>query len=105
VVVVEGYFDCLKVHQAGFPCVVALMGTVLSEALEPLLQERFRRVLLMPDGDDPGRRATDRIAAQMAGKCLVGLIAVPAGKRPDQLDRREIAALLAASLNDDEVPR
>jgi DNA primase len=26
VIVVEGYFDCLRVHQAGFPHLVALMG-------------------------------------------------------------------------------
>ena len=26
VVVVEGFLDCIKVHQAGLPCVVALMG-------------------------------------------------------------------------------
>ena len=25
VIMVEGFFDCFKVHQAGFPCVVALM--------------------------------------------------------------------------------
>jgi hypothetical protein len=25
-VIVEGFFDCLKVHQAGIPCVVALIG-------------------------------------------------------------------------------
>ncbi len=31
VVVVEGFFDCLKVHQAGFRSVVALMGSALSQ--------------------------------------------------------------------------
>ena len=29
-IVVEGFFDCLKVHQAGYGNVVALMGASLS---------------------------------------------------------------------------
>lgn len=98
VIVVEGYFDCLKVHQAGFPCVVALMGTVLFAATEALLLARFRRVLLMLDGDDSGRQASSRIAAQLAGKCSVRVVAVPAGGQPDQLNRAEITALLEGSL-------
>jgi Toprim domain len=40
-VVVEGFFDCLRVHQAGFRNVVALMEASLSEVQEKLLLERF----------------------------------------------------------------
>ena len=94
VVVVEGYFDCLKVDQAGFPCVVALMGTVLSDAQEKLLLARFRRVTLMLDGDESGRKGTKRIAAQLTGKCSVRLAMVAAGRQPDQLNQQEICALL-----------
>ena len=54
VVVVEGYFDSLKVHQAGFPFVVALMGTVLPEVPQGLILKQFRRIILMLDGDDSG---------------------------------------------------
>ena len=36
VIVVEGFFDCFTVYQAGLPCVVALMGRSLSHR-----QERF----------------------------------------------------------------
>ena len=42
-IVVEGFFDCLRVHQAGFRNVVALMGASLSEVQEKLLLERFAR--------------------------------------------------------------
>lgn len=97
VVVVEGYFDCLKVHQAGFPCVVALMGTVLFDAPEALLLGQFKQVILVLDGDSSGRRATESIAAQLAGKCWVRLVWAPAGSQPDQLGPEEIRALLNAS--------
>lgn len=99
VVVVEGYFDCLKVHQAGFPFVVALMGTALFPVTKALLLERFRRVILMLDGDDAGRQATSRIAAQLAGQCCVRHVTVPAGMQPDQLSSAEITALLAGNLD------
>lgn len=98
--VVEGYFDCLKIHQAGFRCVVALMGTVLSGVAETLLLARFRKVILMLDGDDRGRQASQRIAAQLAGRCSVRLAWLPGGKQPDQLNREEIRALLRPGLDD-----
>jgi DNA primase len=35
VVVVEGFFDALAVHQAGYPAVVGLMGSSLSRKSTP----------------------------------------------------------------------
>ena len=35
--VVEGFFDCLRVHQAGYRNVVAWLGVSLSEVQEQLL--------------------------------------------------------------------
>ena len=65
VVVVEGFFDCLQLHQAGVCAVVALMGSALYEPQQRLLLQRFPRVILMLDGDAAGRRATADIAAQL----------------------------------------
>jgi DNA primase len=105
VVAVEGYYDCLKVHQAGFRLVVALMGTALFPVTKELLLERFRHVILMLDGDDTGRQASDRIAAQLAGQCCVRRVTVPAGRQPDQLSSTDIAALLAGNLDLEGVTR
>ena len=98
-VVVEGYFDCLRVYQAGVRSVVALMGTALSEDGEKLLLQRFSRLLLMLDADAAGRRGAERIASRLAGKCSVRIVTVPAGKQPDQLDSEEICLLMGADLN------
>ena len=74
VIVVEGFFDCFNVYQAGFPCVVALMGCSLSHRQEALLQHHFRQVTLMLDGDNAGRRAGAMIAARLATKLAVRVV-------------------------------
>lgn len=94
VIVVEGYFDCLRVHQAGFQCVVALMGCALSGPQEELLLERFKAVLLMLDGDKAGRGASRAIAARLVRRCSVGVVRVPDGAQPDQLPSEVIRRLL-----------
>jgi DNA primase len=38
----EGFCDCLKLHQAGVPAVVALMGAALSDSQQRALLEHFR---------------------------------------------------------------
>ena len=93
-IVVEGFFDCVKVHQAGFCSVVALMGAALYERPKRLLLERFRRLVLMLDGDEAGRRASDRIAAELARRCPVTVVSLPANVQPDQLATETIQQIL-----------
>ena len=94
VVVVEGYFDCVRVHQAGFPCVVALMGSSLSAEQERLMGERFERVVLMLDGDATGRAASQMISAKLSERCAVVVVGVPDGVQPDQLPPAVVQGLL-----------
>src|SRR5260370_34664768 len=56
VIVCEGFFDCMKVHQACLPAVIGLMGSSLSDAQEKFLQ-KFAQVILLLDGDEAGREA------------------------------------------------
>ena len=93
-VVVEGFFDCLRVHQAGYRNVVALMGISLSEAQEQTLLQRFRQLVLMLDGDETGRRATQQLAARLLGKLSLSVEAVTSGSQPDQLSSEEIDRIL-----------
>lgn len=94
VVVVEGYFDCLRVHQAGFPWVVALMGSSLSLAQEEALLHHFERVILLLDGDAAGRAASQAIAARLSGRCSVVIACVPDGAQPDQMSHSALRRLL-----------
>jgi DNA primase len=85
VVAVEGFFDCLRVSQAGVENVVALLGTELYQHPAQLLCDRFRGVLLMLDGDEAGRRAQARVAARLRDRCAVRVMGLPEGAQPDQL--------------------
>jgi DNA primase len=96
-IVVEGFFDCLRVHQAGYHNVVALMGDSLSEVQEQLLLERFQQLVLMLDGDEAGQRASQQLAAHLRGKVSLSTVGVPSGWQPDQLSSEEIARILCGA--------
>jgi DNA primase len=96
VVLVEGFFDCMKVTQAGFPC-VALMGSAMSKAQEELLAENFAHVIMMLDGDEAGKRAAIDIADRLQRAVFhVQVVELPDGVQPDQLSVEELQRLLEA---------
>jgi DNA primase len=94
-IVVEGFFDCLKVYQAGFAAVVALMGSALYEPQRRLLMQRFRQVVLMLDGDAPGRRAAAVISERLSAHCSVRIVQLAENTQPDQLSEPVLQELLA----------
>ena len=94
VIVVEGFFDALKVYQAGHPAVVALMGTSFSQRQSELLLSHFISVTLMLDGDQPGRRAAAVIAKLLTPKVRVHQVDLPNHVQPDQLSSAEINVLV-----------
>ncbi len=98
VILVEGYFDCMRVHQAGLPWVVALMGSALSVEQDRALLRHFDRVVLMLDGDAAGRDASRAIATRLSGRCSVAVVCVPDGAQPDQLSHSDIRRLLVAGM-------
>lgn len=59
-IVVEGYFDVIALHQAGFENVVSPMGTALTEQQLVLLKRFSRRIILAMDADAAGEQATLR---------------------------------------------
>lgn len=94
VIVVEGYFDCMQVYQAGLPFVVALMGSCLSLQQERILLQCCERVILMLDGDQAGWVASEAIGARLSKQCSVVLAHVPEGTQPDQLSSTTIRQLI-----------
>jgi DNA primase len=97
--VVEGFFDCFHLHQAGVRSVVALMGSALYEPQRHQLLERFPRVILMLDGDAAGRRATADIVTRLRPLCSVEVIDLAPEMQPDQMPREQIRQMLRACLD------
>jgi DNA primase len=90
VIVVEGFFDCMRVHQAGFPSVVGLMGARLSAVQKDLLAGQFSGVVLMLDGDPTGSAATPEIAAELGRACRVSQVLLPPDMQPDRMSAEQI---------------
>ncbi len=60
IILVEGYMDAIALHQYGFDCAVASLGTSLTEEHASLLSKYTEQVILIYDGDDAGQNATRR---------------------------------------------
>ncbi len=89
VVVVEGYMDCLRLHQEGMGEVVAVSGTALSEVQVQVLQRNARRMYLAFDADEAGQLATERnIESALSGGFFVYVVRLGEGKDPDEFVRR-----------------
>ena len=59
-ILVEGYMDAIALHQYGFDCAVASLGTSLTEEHAALLSRYTEQVYLIYDGDEAGQRAAQR---------------------------------------------
>lgn len=93
-IIVEGFVDCMKVTQAGFPA-VALMGCEVSERQAELLCACFERLVLFLDSDHAGRSGTDRALVEIGRRGrYVRAVRVPQDAQPDQLSEEAIAGLL-----------
>jgi DNA primase len=100
-VVVEGYMDCLALHQAGVPGAVATLGTALTVSQVQMLKRYTQNVVLLFDGDSAGQEAQSR-AMETFLKCdLVARgVGLPDGLDPDDFVRARGGDALKALLSD-----
>ncbi|MDP9176833.1 MAG: DNA primase, partial [Gemmatimonadota bacterium] len=98
--IVEGYFDALRLMAAGIEEVVAPLGTALTEMQAGLLRKYTRNVFLLYDSDAPGLKATFRSGDELLRQGLsVRVVTLPAGEDPDSFVRTKGPAALAAELD------
>ena len=71
VIVVESNFDAIRVHQAGFPNVVATLGGFLSIEQQNLLNRHFNKITVMTDADLAGRELGQSIVNKLKFKDLL----------------------------------
>lgn len=68
VVVVESSFDAIRVHQAGYPNVVATLGGSISRINLNNLNRNFSKIIIMTDADQAGRDLGKTIADSLKSK-------------------------------------
>ena len=101
VIVVEGYFDVIRLVLAGIEHVVAPLGTALTGDQAALLRRFASEALLLYDSDEAGQKATFRAAdVLLRAGVAVRVATMPDGEDPDTLVARGGAAALAPVLRD-----
>ena len=84
-ILVEGYMDAIALHQYGFDCAVASLGTSLTEEHAVLLSKYTENVVLIYDGDEAGQRAAQRAIPMLEKAGLsVKVLRMKDAKDPDE---------------------
>jgi DNA primase len=82
-ILVEGQFDLLLLHQAGFQNTIALSGTALSDVHLSLIKRYADNLMLCLDADRAGLASSARSAhAALAAGMRVKAVRLPKGKDP-----------------------
>jgi DNA primase len=101
VLVVEGYFDVVRLMAAGVTTVVAAMGTALTDAQAGMLKKLTKNVFLLYDSDKPGLKATFRSGDELLRQGVsVRVVTLPEGEDPDTFVKAHGATALVARLRD-----
>lgn len=104
IILTEGYMDTISLHQAGFDCAVASLGTSLTADHAKLLSRFTKEVILCYDGDTAGVQAANRAIPMLEKTGLkVRVLRITGAKDPDEFiktfGREAFARLLDRSEN------
>jgi DNA primase len=95
--VVEGQFDLVLSHQAGYTNTVAISGTAMTDAHVALINRLSKRAVLALDADAAGIASAKRSATIMLARDMdVKVARVEGGKDPADLVREDPKLLKAA---------
>ncbi len=102
-IIVEGYMDCIALHQYGITNAVASLGTALTINQAKLIKRYVDKVIIAYDADLAGQAATLRGLEILKQAGLdVRVLTVPEGKDPDEFIRNNgkdaFAKLLSKAL-------
>jgi DNA primase len=97
-IVVEGFFDCMRLHQAGISNVVALMGSSLSDEQEALIVAAVGpqgKVALMFDEDEAGWKGREEALSRLSSRVHVKVVGLgEEGTQPDGVSPGTLARYL-----------
>ncbi len=99
-IVVEGYLDCIALHQAGFTNAVASLGTAFTAEQAAELRKHAENVFVCFDADAAGSAATAKsIELLVAAQCSPRIVELPPGEDPDSFVRAQGAGAFQARLD------
>lgn len=99
VLVVEGYFDQMALHRAGFAQTVATCGTALTADQVRQLKRYVQRVVLVFDQDSAGKQATFKAMTTLQQEGIpAAAITLPSGEDPDSFLQRHGSEAFQARL-------
>ena len=85
IILTEGYMDTIALHQAGFDCAVASLGTSLTEDHVKLISNYTKEVIISYDGDQAGINAAQRAIGLLEKSGIdVKVLRVTGAKDPDE---------------------
>lgn len=89
-IIVEGYFDAIALHQAGITNVVATLGTALTPDHIRIIRRYVTKAVLLFDPDEAGVRAALRTLDLFVDSGLgVKVVSLPDGDDPDTFIRNQ----------------
>jgi DNA primase len=98
-IIVEGFFDVIKLHQHGCKKVVALMGWFMSPAQEELIRthaKSYSHIIVMLDENRAGQDAREEIAGRLAKFAFVKVhVFDKPDMQPEHLSAEEVQRLLS----------
>jgi DNA primase len=97
---VEGYFDCIRLVAAGVESTVAPLGTALTEPQAELIRKYTKTVFLLYDSDQAGLKATFRAGDVLLRQGMkVHVVTLPEGEDPDTFVQQHGRDKLEAQLS------
>ncbi len=94
-IVVEGQADVVWLHENGYNETVGLFGANLTDNQLKLLNKLgIMNLVILMDGDEAGREASDRIKTKTQDYFNTRIIHLSEGQDPDDLDPQELNSLL-----------
>jgi len=88
-ILAEGYMDVISLHQAGFDCAVASLGTALTDNQARLISKYKQMVVIAYDMDAAGRGAAERAIGMLDKTGVkVKILDMAGAKDPDEFIQR-----------------
>ena len=84
----EGYMDVIAMHAAGFENAVATLGTAITQEQARIIARYTKKVILIYDSDEAGRKADERAMRLLSEVGLeVRILKLKGAKDPDEVIR------------------